>query len=166
MIELEFNPKSVWLQSQCSFPLQPLLKVQTKGKSGVYVSYIKGNFYFSVAIRTSLVEGEEIWPRTEVPTPDRVVIYYKCCYFFFFRLSIIYLFRELETGKQPWRFSCYLNSTVRGIVHSVHCNWKPFLPCTNISKAIQPNSLTHESGFSLLPAWKIGAREDRKEDFS
>lgn len=35
--------------------------------------------------------------------------------YFFLSLSIIYLFRELETGKQPWRFSSYLNRTVLGL---------------------------------------------------
>lgn len=59
--------------------------------------------------------GEEIWSRNEVPTPGCMVIYYKSWFFFSLSLSIIYLFRELETGKQPWRFSSYLNRTVLGL---------------------------------------------------
>lgn len=79
---------------------------------GFYVLYVNGNSHFRVTVGKSGGDGEELWPKTEVPTPGCTVIYYKC---WFFSLSIIYLFRELETGKQPWRFSSYLNRTVRGV---------------------------------------------------
>lgn len=81
---------------------------------------LKGNLYFRVLLEKKVFGvGEEIWSRNEVPTPGCMVIYYKS-WFIFSSLSIIYLFRELETEKQRWQFSSYLNRTVLG-------------PCTSLA---------------------------------
>lgn len=78
--------------------LQTFLNVQPEVKFGFQVLYIKATFIFRVAIKKKIRVGEEIWPENEVPPPGYMVIYYNAD---FFSLSIIYLFRELETGKQP-----------------------------------------------------------------
>ena len=76
--------------------------------------YIQRQLLFQSSIRKTVAGVvAEIWSRNEAPTPGCIVIYYKC--WFFLSLSVIYLFRELETGKQPWRFSSYLNRTVLGL---------------------------------------------------
>lgn len=108
----------VWLRSWYYFPLQYAAGSFPKYASKSFDStfYFKRQLVFQSSSRKKVVGvGEEIWSRNEVPTPGCMVIYYKSWFFLSLSLSIIYLFRELETGKQPWRFSSYLNRTVLGL---------------------------------------------------
>ena len=74
----------------------------------------KGSFYFRVLLGKQWLGWWRKYDQ-EMRLQHQVVSLFIINADFFLSLSVIYLFRELETGKQPWRFSSYLNRTVLGL---------------------------------------------------
>lgn len=107
---LSLSDSKVGIISHCNVLLEAFLNAQTKV---LILSFIyKGSLYFRVLLGKQRLGWWRKYDQ-EMRLQHQVVwLFITNADFFFLSLSIIYLFRELETGKQPWRFSSYLNRTV------------------------------------------------------
>ena len=124
---------------------------------------LKGNLYFRVLLgKKQLGQGRKYDQETRFQ--PQVVWLFIIRADLFFSLSFHYLLVQgARNRKAALAIQQLFKQNSAGTVHSVCCNWKPFLPCTNISKAIQPNSLTHESGFPLSQCERLGPGRTRRK---
>lgn len=133
-------------------------------KFGFEVLYIKGYFYFRSAIKKK-VGGEGNMTKeglSEVPTPGCVVFLLHILAFFFL-FSIIYLFRELETGKRPWRFSSYLNRTVWGLCYPSAVIGNHFYHAPIFQKQYNPILWPMNQGFPFSQHERLGPGRTRRK---
>lgn len=105
------SDSGVYAFPHCNRRLWTFLTSQPQENFGFFNLHGKATFYFQ--LRLGNHGGGEEMQAEESPPPGCVVIYCRCWFSFCFLLFTCS--GELQTGRQTWRFSSYLNRTVWGL---------------------------------------------------